>query len=142
MTKSVIAFLDELKSHKIQTSDFNLPDWKESSKGFNDLLESLFKITLPTAIITDEAYQYIAAQQFFLNKGIRVPQQLSLICSDYAPLFRWCLPTVSHISWNYNVILSRILRWAMNVKSGKLDLQQTSLNATFIEGGTIGPSIN
>jgi DNA-binding LacI/PurR family transcriptional regulator len=139
MTKSAQAFLDTLQSNGIQTSDFNLPDWKETAEGFNDLLESIFKITPPTAIITDEPFQYFAAQNFMANNGIQIPKHVSLICSDYDPIFRWTIPPVSHIAWDHKPILRRIVRWAMNIKSRTSDLRQTILKATFVEGGTIGP---
>ncbi|MDG1854663.1 MAG: substrate-binding domain-containing protein [Verrucomicrobiales bacterium] len=139
MTKSAQAFLDALRLNGIQTSDFNLPDWEETAEGFNELLESIFKITPPTAIITDEPYQYIAAQNFMANNGIQVPKHVSLICSDHDPIFRWCLPPVSHIVWDHKPILRRIDRWATNIKNRKFDVRQTILNATFVKGGTIGP---
>ena len=139
ITKSAQAFLDTLQSNDIQTSDFNLPDWEETAEGFNELLDSIFKITPPTAIITDEPYQYLAAQQFMVNRGIQIPKHLSLICSDYDPIFKWCLPTVSHMTWGNQPLLQLIDDWAINIKNHKPDLQQTILNADFILGETIGP---
>ena len=139
MTKSAQAFVDTLQSNGIQTSDFNLPDWEETAEGFNELLGSIFKITPPTAIITDEPFQYIAAQNFMVNNGIQVPKHLSLICSDNDPIFRWCMPPVSHIAWDHRPILRRIDRWAKNIKNRTSDLRQTILKATFVEGETIGP---
>ena len=139
ISTSAQAFLDVLNSNGIQSSDFNLPDWEETGEGFNQLLESIFKITPPTAIITDEPFQYLAAHNFMVNRGIQIPKHLSLICSDYDPIFKWCMPSVSHITFSNKPLLRRINDWAQNVKNQKNDLRQTILKATFVPGETIGP---
>ena len=139
ISTSAQAFLDVLNSNGIQSSDFNLPDWEETGEGFNQLLESIFKITPPTAIITDEPFQYLAAHHFMVNRGIQIPKHLSLICSDYDPIFKWCMPSVSHITFSNKPLLRRINDWAQNVKNQKNDLRQTILKATFVPGETIGP---
>ncbi|MCH2024185.1 MAG: substrate-binding domain-containing protein [Verrucomicrobiales bacterium] len=139
ISTSAQAFLDVLNLNGIQSSDFNLPDWEETGEGFNQLLESIFKITPPTAIITDEPFQYLAAHHFMVNRGIQIPKHLSLICSDYDPIFKWCIPSVSHITFSNKPLLRRINDWAQNVKNQKNDLRQTILKATFIPGETIGP---
>lgn len=139
ISTSAQAFLDVLNSNGIQSSDFNLPDWEETGEGFNQLLESIFKITPPTAIITDEPFQYLAAHHFMVSRGIQIPKHLSLICSDYDPIFKWCMPSVSHITFSNKPLLRRINDWAQNVKNQKTDLRQTILKATFVPGETIGP---
>ncbi len=139
ISTSAQAFLDVLNSNGIQSSDFNLPDWEETGEGFNQLLESIFKITPPTAIITDEPFQYLAAHNFMVNRGIQIPKHLSLICSDYDPIFKWCMPSVSHITFSNKPLLRRINDWAQNIKNQKTDLRQTILKATFVPGETIGP---
>jgi hypothetical protein len=35
--------------------------------------------------------------------------------------------------------MKRVIRWADNVAQGKDDRRQTHIQATFIDGGTIGP---
>ena len=139
ISTSAQAFLDVLNSNGIQSSDFNLPDWEETGEGFNQLLESIFKITPPTAIITDEPFQYLAAHHFMVSRGIQIPKHLSLICSDYDPIFKWCMPSVSHITFSNKPLLRRINDWAQNIKNQKTDLRQTILKATFVPGETIGP---
>ena len=84
------AFLKALESLGIQTGDYNLPNWEDGIEGFQQVLDSLFGVTAPTALIIDEAHLYLAAQQFLLNRGIRVPQDVSLICTDVDPNFSWC----------------------------------------------------
>ncbi|MFZ9938638.1 MAG: substrate-binding domain-containing protein, partial [Luteolibacter sp.] len=81
-----------------------------------------------------------AAVQFLMKRGLRVPEDVSLICTDADPGFAWCLPPVCHIHWDFRPLLRRIVRWANNIARSKADRRQTLTKAEFIEGGTIGPA--
>ena len=137
---TVRAFLYELAAHGIPTGPFNLPDWEESQKGFVTLLDSLVGATPPTALILDETFLYNAAFHYLAKLGLRVPQDISLVCTDENTDFAWCEPSVAHISWDYRPVVRRVVRWAANVSHGKDDRRQTLTKAEFIEGGTIGPA--
>jgi DNA-binding LacI/PurR family transcriptional regulator len=134
------AFLDELAGHGIQPSSYHLPDWEETIEGFNACLEMLFRFTPPTAMIVDEAPFFVAVQQFLVERAIRVPGDVSLVCTDASPDFEWCRPSVAHIRWDSRPLVRRIVRWAANVSRGRKDLQQTFTAAEFVPGGTIGPA--
>ncbi len=134
------AFLDELTACGIAVSGYHLPDWEENREGFHELLTSLFRVTPPTAFIVDEASFFVATQQFLIGRGIRVPQQVSLICTDANPTFAWCTPSVSHIRWDAGPVIRRIVRWVAAVSQGRRDLRQTVVRAEFVSGGTIGPA--
>jgi DNA-binding LacI/PurR family transcriptional regulator len=134
------ASLEELKAHGVPVGAFNLPDWEETPEGFRKLLRSLFQVTPPTALIIDEVPLFAAAQQFLAESGIRVPQRVSLICSDDDPTFAWCLPTIAHIRWDPAPVVRRIVRWATAVSRGLKDVEQTLTQAEFITGGTTGPA--
>jgi DNA-binding LacI/PurR family transcriptional regulator len=136
---SETVFLDTLRTHQCKTGDYNLPDWEETNEGFQACLAALFKVTPPTALIVDEAPYFIAAMQFLLSRGIRVPQDVSLICTDDDPAFTHCSPPVACITWDRRPVLRRILNWVTNVSRGKADLGQTLTPAAFVPGGTIGP---
>lgn len=137
--RSERAFLDELLAHGVPTGDFNMPDWEETSEGFQKLLHSLFRVTPPTALILDEAPFVTATLQYLAGRGIRVPEGVSMICTDPDPSFEWCEPSIAHISWDARLVVRRIVRWAAAVSRGKRDLRQTLVEAEFVEGGTIGP---
>jgi DNA-binding LacI/PurR family transcriptional regulator len=135
----VQAFLDELDAHGITPSAYHLPDWEENPEAFYERLESLFQITPPTALIIEEAPLYVAALQFCSSRGLRVPEDVSLVCDDPSPTFEWSRPAVAHIRWETGPVVRRIVRWAANVSQGKRDLRQTLTKAEFVAGGTIGP---
>ena len=134
-------YLDELEAAGIATGPFNLPDWEESREGFDRLLESLFAgPTPPTALILSEAFEFNATYHHLSQRGLRVPQDVSVICSDEDPGFAWCEPQVSHIRWDYRPVVRRVVKWANNVAQGKDDRRQTVTKAEFVEGGSIGPA--
>ena len=135
------AYIDELAAHGILTGSYNLPDWEESPEGLQRMLDSLFRLTPPTALIVDEAFLFHAVKQHLSHRGVRAPDEVSLICTDPDRTFTWCRPSVAHIRWESAPVVRRIVRWANNVARGREDRRQTLTPAVFVEGGTIGPAI-
>ena len=135
------AFLDELAAHEIKVSDYNLPDWEESIDGLYMRLEKLFRVSPPTALIVDEAGVFIAVQQFLAQRQLRVPQEVSLVCTDADPAFDWCHQTIAHIRWDSAPAVRRIVRWIAKVAQGDADMRQTYTPVEFVPGDTIGPVV-
>jgi DNA-binding LacI/PurR family transcriptional regulator len=135
----VRAFLDELAAQNVSPGSYHLPDWGESVKGLDSRLDSLFRVTPPTAMIIEEPPLFVATRHFLGRRGLLVPEDVSLVCNDDDPAFGWCTPPVSHIRWDRSVVVRRVAQWVSNVSRGKEDLRQTSTPAVFIRGGTIGP---
>ncbi len=132
------AFLDELAALGLPTGPFNLPEWEETPEGFHASLDTLFRHTPPTAILLGESVFFMSLQQYLLRSGIRVPDDVSIVCPDPDPGFVWCHPVVSHIHWDYRPLVHRILRWTEQVAQGRDDREQSLFLADFVEGGTIG----
>lgn len=132
-------FLEVLEAEGIPTGPYNLPDWQGSPEGLCRCLDSLFGPTPPTAIIIDEAPVFTAARLHLAHRGITSPQDVSVICLDPDPLHALCRPQVSHLYWDTDAMVRRIVQWANKVASGKKDRRKTFLKTEFIEGGTIGP---
>lgn len=133
------AFLDELSAQGLPVSDYNLPAWEESVDGFHACLDSLFRTTPPSALIVDEVSLFSAAQQFLARRRLRIPEEVSLVCTDADPSFAWFCPSVTHIRWDSGPVVRRLVRWVSNVSQGKTDLRQLHVPADLVEGGTIGP---
>ena len=132
--------LEELAAHGLPTSDYNLPDWEETREGLQALLSSLFRVTPPTALIIGIGECFFATQQFLAKRGIRVPEQVSLLCLDSDPSFDWCTPSIAHIWWDLAPVVRRLVRWAKSVSKGRNYVKQTLTPAELIPGGTIGPA--
>jgi len=134
-----LAFLEELKAHGIPTGVYNLPEWEETPEGFNRLMERLFKTTPPTALIIDEICWFIAALAFLVRRGIRVPEQISLVSGDCEPMLDTCHPRFAHLRWDNSLIVRRVVRWVDAVRKGRADRKTINIPAEFLPGGSIGP---
>lgn len=133
------AFLDELQAHGIAPSPYHLPEWEETPERFHAMLESIFRVTPPTAMIVDEAALFVAVMQFCLTRRLRVPEDLSLVCTDADPIFAWCRRSVAHIDWSRGPVLRRVFQWADGLSRGQPDVRQVSSVAKFVPGDTMGP---
>jgi LacI family transcriptional regulator len=132
------AFLEELEKIGIQTGPYNLPNWDENIEDFHRSLDSLFRLTPPTALLIDESPFVTAALQFCIRAGLKIPEDFSLICTDSDSSFSWCQPSIAHISWESGPITRRIVNWANAVVQGKKDDEKSFFKSKFIEGDTVG----
>lgn len=108
-------------------------------KTLRDRAKSLFKMTSPTALILDELGFYISTCHFLANRGLRIPQDVSLACLLEVPESDWCEPAISQIRRDLSKLSRPVLRWAENVKRGKKDIRQVTVKMEFVPGGTIAP---
>ncbi|BCX46293.1 hypothetical protein HAHE_02010 [Haloferula helveola] len=137
---SETAFLESLEEMGIAGGDYNLPSWEDHPEDFQRVLNSLFAVSPPTAIIVDTVELYLSTQQFLLKQGLAVPRDVSLVCTDSSPVFDWCQPRIAHIHWDTRPLVRRVVRWAANVSKRRRDLRQSLIRATLVEGGTIAPA--
>ncbi len=131
------AFLWALKENGIEPTDYHIPDWEESIDGFHVRLNALFGITPPTALFLDEAPLFVAAQHFLSQRGLSIPEDVSLFCNDHDACFSWCEPQISHIRWDSEHIIRQVLLWAQNIRRGVEDRKQVLTKSEFVRGGTI-----
>jgi len=130
----------ELAAHGIAYGDYNRPCFESDPEKLQQCLREMFRVTPPTAIYVDEAFVALVVYEFLLKQGMRVPEDVSLICNVEDPVFNWNRPIISHFRWDPGAIGRRVLQWADNVARGREDLRQVSTKVTFVEGGTIAPA--
>ncbi len=130
----------ELDAHGIAYGDYNRPCFESDPEKLQQCLCELFRVTPPTAIYVDEAFVALVVYEFLLKRGIRVPEDVSLVCNIEDPAFEWNRPVISHFRWDPGAIGRRVLQWADNVARGREDLRQVFTKVTFVEGGTIAPA--
>ncbi len=131
--------IEELETHGLVTGQYNRPSWDNTREGFRRFLDSLFGITPPSALVIEESRHAIAALQFCNHRGIRIPENLSLVCCEFSPSLALTFPAISHLHWDYQFIVRRILRWTRKIDRGQKDTRQAHIEAKFFRGGTIGP---
>lgn len=134
------AFLAELAARGIKTGSYNLPDWVETPAGLNTLLEQLFSVTPPTALIVDETPLLFAVMNYLVRRGIKVPDQVSLLTTDYDASMAWCDPMIAHMRWSEAPVIRSTLRWMAAVRRGVVDRKVHYSPAEFISGGSIAPA--
>lgn len=130
--------LEGMESHGIKTGRYTMPEWEDTPQGFLRLLESLFAHTPPTALVVEEPPHFFAALQFCGKRGLRVPEDVSLLCLQESGDFAYCTPSVAHCRWDRAAVVRRIVRWADKVARGNEDRRQSVSRAEFVEGGTMG----
>lgn len=133
-------FLDSLAAAGITVGNYHLPEWDNDATSFSKCLDSLFAHTPPTAMFFSEPQLYVSALHYFSARGIRVPQDVSMICHDADEVFDWQMPVVSHFHWDSSLLTRHVLRWVRQVSRGKANRRQTLIKADFVEGETIGPA--
>ena len=123
----------------MESVDFLTTEWDESPAGFERLMESLFINTPPTALIVDETCLFIAALGFLVRRGLRVPEQVSLVAGDGVPILDMCWPRFTQMRWDNPLIVRRVVRWVDAVRKGNPDRKILNIPASFVPGGSIGP---
>ena len=132
-------FLDELKGGGVKIGSYNLPDWEDHPKGLQCCLESLFRLTPPTALFLDAPLLYHAVQHFLARHPDYKLQKVSLFCSDYDPTFEWCHPSVAHFHYDLMPVVRRVVRWVNKTARGEEDRRQTFTKVRFVDGETLRP---
>lgn len=133
-------FLDRLAEHGIATGLYNLPDWDDSPEGLRRIIDSLIQRTPPTALIIGQPMLFFAVMQHLATLGMSAPRHVSLACMDADTTFNWGHPSVTHLAWDFNPIINRVVKWAGNISHGKDDRRKHASKATLVLGGTIGPA--
>ena len=134
------AFLDELESQGLSSGQYNLPDWSHHKDSLQACLSSLFQVTPPTAIIVGDSMLVPAILQFANHHKVSIPEDLSVICTDGHPSFKWMEPRLSCLEVDINIAIRHAVRWVNRFAKGKNDRRQFSTKAKLIEGGTLGPA--
>lgn len=138
----VQSILEEMQTLGILTGAYNLPDWEETPEGLFACLDNLFSLTPPHALVACTPLLYNCIHKHLLEQGIKVPQDVSLICNGPDPIFSWHRPEVSHIDWDQDILIRHTVNWLKSVERGRPTKRQSVVKAKFVEGGTIGPVRN
>lgn len=85
ITPLVQVYMSELTKAGITPSGFHLPDWNSTADNFRAILHSLFLLTPPTALILGDHRELIAALDFLHLRGLRVPEDVSLVVRQDDP---------------------------------------------------------
>lgn len=134
------ALASELQQRGLPWSHaYHVPEWEETPAGFRELLTGLFSATPPTALLIDETPRVVATFAFLAERGLRVPQQVSLVAMYWDSALAWCHPPLAHIPADATALLDRIVRWCGAVQDGIPDHEKIAFPMEFVPGGSIAP---
>jgi DNA-binding LacI/PurR family transcriptional regulator len=139
--RSEKAFLMALEDEGVRTGSYNLPDWEDTPAGLDRMLDALFQVTPPTALLVDEPFLYTAVRQGLSSRGLQIPRDVSLVCTTNDPTFAWCRPSVAHLDYDARLVVRRMVRWVANISRGREDTKQTTVPACFVDGGSIAAAM-
>jgi len=117
----VKALIKELEACGAVSSPYNFPEWDESPDGLMRLLEKMFHLTPPTAILVEDANWLTGVLAFLAQRGLRVPQDVSLVCLTYDTSFLWQRPTIAHLATDDEQMADRVVRWVEETACGRGD---------------------
>lgn len=125
-------FIDELEQQGISTGSYNLPEWKDNPEGLRECLDSLFKVTPPSALLILDPILYLAVKNYLADQRGGTFREIALICTAYDPSFDWCVPPAPHFRWDHGLIAKRVSSWVNNVANGRQDTNKKLIKAKFV----------
>jgi DNA-binding LacI/PurR family transcriptional regulator len=142
-SRTVLAFREELETAGVRPGEFNTPEWEETAEGFLRLLNSLFRVTPPTAVICNNLHTTCGTAAFLTRQGLSVPGDVSVVCfSSGDTLPAWVFPgsDFAHVEDDVAPLFRHIREWVTQVAENRADNRQVWCTANFVEGNTIGPA--
>lgn len=137
---SVELFQSILREWGVTPGEFHLPSYEETMEGVQRCLDNLFRVTPPTALLVLDPSHCAAVLAFLAMRGLRVPQDVSLVCMMPDPVLRMWSPPLAHFDWPLSQHINRMTRWVEGVARGRADQRQSILDVSFAPGGSIGPA--
>lgn len=113
---------------------YHLPPAPESAAGFRGLLESLWKWTPPTAVFTHHTAQAVEVLCFLAARGLRVPDDVSLVVLDCDPLLELMTPPMCSVSMDSCELIPHLVRW---LTGPPLAPRKKLIPVPLIQGGSI-----
>lgn len=135
-----LGFCAILENAGITPGPYNLPDWEETPEGLQTLLESLFRVSPPTAIIVMYPGWMNGVLSFMARRGLKTPDDVSLVCGCHEPTFDWLRPPMAHFKHGDEAVEKAVLEWVRRVTQRKPYTKRTKVAVELVEGGTLGPA--
>ncbi len=137
--QSAQVFLDRLGHHGIQVDvRYNLPEWEYTPEGLNARLQALFLTTPPTALIVMEPECLGPVLVFLAGRGLRVPEQVSVVNILPDPMQAFYTPAIAHFRWPIQPHVKRIIQWVNALVRGEVDLRVCTTRPVFVPAESIG----
>lgn len=131
--------MEEFAAHGISGGPYHVPDFEETPEGLRERLDALFRVTPPTAIFATYPGWMFGVLSYLAVRGLKVPEDVSVVCGNDASGFAWTQPRVAHYQHDDERMARRIVKWVEHWGQGRRDCKQEFAPARLIEEGSIGP---
>ena len=135
---TVRIIMEELAAHGISGSSYHLPEFEETPEGLRARLDALFRVTPPTAIFATYPGWMFGVLSYLTARGLKVPDDVSVVCGNDATGFAWTYPQVAHYQHDDVTMVRRIAEWVNHWAQGRSNFRQEGLLTRLIEQGSIG----
>lgn len=129
-----------LSAHGLSFSSYNWPCFENDPVKLHRCLDRLFHGTPPSAFVVDESFLATVVYHNLIQRGLKVPEDISMFCGDPATTLGWSQTVFSHLNWSNKAMVRPTLRWIKNVALGREDLSHSLVKVDYVEGDTIGPA--
>jgi LacI family transcriptional regulator len=83
-------------------------------------LTALFKNReKPSALLADGSMESMTILTWLLKNGLRVPEDVSLVCRDWDTVHDYTVPLVTCYRYNRDVLVNRVCRWIFRLARGE-----------------------
>ena len=132
-SRMLTAVREGLAALGLRPGSFNTPEWDGSREGLRAILETLFKITPPTALIVDDVRHAVAIQSYFAERGIR-PGRIALIVIGQDPVLAWMSPAPGVIHGDVDGFSRQVIRWVQSCADGRPGRERVVIQGRFESG--------
>ncbi len=105
-------------------------------------LDRLFRLaTAPTALLVAQSTSYLTTISFLAERGIRVPNDISLICREDETFLAYLKPSPTRYAGNPKTYAKRLLLQLQLVLAGETGAHSIHrIEPKFIPGNSLGPA--
>lgn len=107
------------------------------------LIKALSKKNRPTGILVANSYYYLTVSGILHQMGLRVPEDISLICTDSDHFLPFMVPEASHYDFSHETFARKLSQKVKKIVHGQpLQQKDTRIFPSFVPGASIGPPRN
>lgn len=134
----IASFVEAMQEYGVSVGGYHVPEWEETHQGFLSLVEGLFQMTPPTAIIVSEPGQVVCIMTYLARRGWYVPRDLSLVSIVGSSDLAMCQPRIAHLQMHHEALTRDMLRWVEGVAKNHPHRKQFHYAASFVTSESVG----
>ncbi len=127
-----------LIANGLSFSPYNWPCFENDPDKLHHILDQLFREEPPTAFVVDESFLATVVFHHLIQRGLKIPDDVSLFCSEPPTPLGWGETIISHTDWSSKAMVKPTLQWIKNVALRRADFSHSLISIHYVEGHTIG----